>query len=332
MGGNVTYSLAGDYLQYGLSDDYGPAVRRIEATAYFRGWRVRDPSLQRRYDEFHAVQLPALPRVRFLAKKARMTLEYETKVVDATFLERYGVHSLSAGVFSRVVGELGEQLHLIDPKLGRARGDFDLERFHRDVAALTAAVPTTDQALRDLHVRLEAAERERYAAMDAWEKLDIDWDDYHPAARQLLDDPFLWSCIDDDAPHGNDTGADLLADFKRWNRTHPDRPAHELASRLLKAWEMPGLDLERSDAESTRAMFEADRIALSVTDQSLIAAAFAAVKCRGCCDAVTRELALRAIEREKHVTPLYLKDALEGAAWNERLDWLAGILRRVPER
>src|SRR5690349_19907997 len=101
MGGNVTYSLAGDYLRYGLCDDYGPAVRRFEATAYFRGSRVRNPNLHRMYEEFHSAHLPALPRVRFLAKKARMTLEYETKVVDASFLERYGTFSLSAETFAK---------------------------------------------------------------------------------------------------------------------------------------------------------------------------------------------------------------------------------------
>jgi hypothetical protein len=34
----------------------------------------------------------------------------------------------------------------------------------------------------------------------------------------VLDDPFFWQEADDFAPHGNDTGADLLADYRPWRR------------------------------------------------------------------------------------------------------------------
>jgi uncharacterized protein YfeS len=300
IGANSTYSLAGHYFRYGLSADYGPAVRQFEVTANFRGVRDGHRPLGRRYDEFHTVRLPALPRLKFLAKKHRVTLEYETKVVDASFLDRYGF--LSAEIFAKVAAELAAQLHLIDKKL-TATGGFDLARFHRDVAVLVADVPASDGQLRELDKRLEAAEKQRYAAMDAWEKLDVDWDAFHPDARRLLHDPFFWDRIDDAAPHGNDTGADLLAEFRERDKTYPTAAAHELARRVLESWDIDAVTHPE------------------IADEAIVAAAFAAIKLRGACDARTRDLALAALGRQM---------AERDAAWRAKLQLLVGALEQLP--
>jgi uncharacterized protein YfeS len=98
--------------------------------------------------------------------------------------------------------------------------------------------------------------------------------------------------------HGNDSGADLLANFEKWNRRYPNVPAYQMAQAQLRAWDIPAFDLELTDAQSVQSCFKLDWITLVTTDEAMIAAAFAAVKFRGCCDARTRHLALQAIRRE----------------------------------
>ena len=325
FGANPTFSLVGQYLQDGLGD-HGPAIVGIEAVACFRGGRVYLPSL---HEPYHATFLPSLPNVRFLRKKAQVELTYETAVADATFLDRYGF--LSADVFGQALRELAGQLHLIDAKLKRSDA-FDLAGFHRSVAALVSAAPTDDEGLRETKERLDMDRATRLFAMDPWDKLGIDWDDYHPAARRLLDDPFYWDVADDFAPNGNDTGADLLADFRRWNKRHPHRPPHEMARYLLRQqWEIDPIDLDAVDEATVRDLRRTDAIALSVTDEALIAVAFAAVKFRGCCDGETRRLALNAIARERIVAVDAGTDWTHAPERVRTLDLLASVLARMPE-
>jgi uncharacterized protein YfeS len=326
FGGNSTFSLVGDYLESGLGS-YGGAIRQISVTAGFRGVRVRNASLQRRFGEFHSKFLPSLPLVKFLRKKGQMEIEYETATADATFLERYGF--LSAAMFSTAFKEVADKLHLMDARLQQA-DDFELPRFHDDVARLASDAPTTDEALRALRTKVEQQCKERLAAMDPWERLDLDWDEFHPAARTLLDDPFFWSQGDDYAPHGNDTGADLFADFKKWNRRHPDDPPHEMVTALLRAWQIAPSDYRAVDEDAVKRMITNDPIALSVTDDAFIAGAFAAIKCRGCCEAATRDFALAAIERER------MSAVIAGRGWKDpderlrTLDLLRAALANSP--
>jgi uncharacterized protein YfeS len=327
FGGNTIFSLVGEYLESGLGD-YGSAIRQLEVTVCFRGGRVRNPSLQRSFDVFHSEFLPNLPLVKFLRKRNRIDIRYETTVADATFLERYGF--LSPELFNAALHEVAEKLHLMDPRL-KATDDFDRTRFFNDLNCLVSQSPTHDPDLKALKIKVEQQKKARLAAMDPWERLDIDWDEYHPAARKLLNDPFFWSATDDSAPHGNDTGADLLADFKKRNRLHSDEPAHAMATALLRSWDIHPFDHSAIDEGQVKALVTNDPIALDVTDQALIAAAFAVIKLRGCCDRRTREFALAAIVRERLVV------ATNAEHWKyatERLqtpDRLEGALLNSPE-
>lgn len=89
------------------------------------------------------------------------------------------------------------------------------------------------------------------AVMSPWEQLGIDWRDYHPEARTILDDPFFWDCTNDFSPHGNDTGADLLDDYRKWLKRNPTGDPGTFYRNLLQSWELPpeGLqaDLEEND-------------------------------------------------------------------------------------
>src|SRR5579871_1593507 len=86
IGGNKTYSLAGEFLSEGLGD-FGNAVNEVWLVAHFRGGKRSLPDM---YDRFHSEILPSLPKVKFFRKKAQIDVSYETRLTDASFLENYG--------------------------------------------------------------------------------------------------------------------------------------------------------------------------------------------------------------------------------------------------
>jgi uncharacterized protein YfeS len=292
-GSNALYAFVGDYREHGLAH-YGDCVKTISITAYVRG-RYDSYGIENMFDQFETEELSRVPGVRFFRKKTTVDLKYETKVVDPTFLHRH--EPLAVSVFLPALAELAQELHRIDRPLRKAM--FDLARFHDDVGCLLSQAPRTDERLRSLEEQLKHL-RERRLALEDWpQRLGIEWEDYHPAARALLDDEFFWSPVDCFSPHGNDTGADLLSDFKKWSRRHPTAPAYKKALALLKAWEIQPIDLQTTDELKVRALLQADLTALELTDDAIVAAAFASAKCRGFCDTETREHALRALERSR---------------------------------
>ena len=167
--------------------------------------------------------------------------------------------------------------------------------------------------------------------MDPWDKLDIDWSEFHPRARELLNETFYWEEGDDAAPHGNDTGADAFADYRKWTRQHPGRPAHELATSLLRNWQFPEIDWTEATEDKVKAMIASNTFVVSVCDDTMIALAFGMIKIHGCCDATTRSLAIKAIERER------LDCVLEHRGWEDAENRRSGLklmeqcLLRTPE-
>jgi uncharacterized protein YfeS len=135
--------------------------------------------------------------------------------------------------------------------------------------------------INEIDVEWEA-ERLRPATMD---RLPVEWSQFHPNARALLDDPFFWNAVDDDAPHGNDTGADLLAAFRRWRtRNRATDPLNFLDS-VLKRW---GLSHPTADDPT---VLEAE-----------IGLAFAQIKLEGTCHPAVAARAITAIDqRISHV-------------------------------
>ncbi|MEM6973394.1 MAG: hypothetical protein AAF577_11370 [Pseudomonadota bacterium] len=91
----------------------------------------------------------------------------------------------------------------------------------------------------------EAARKARLAA-DPWSIVDVDWDRVPDKARAVLDQPSDWSLSDDFAPHGTDTGADMLADWRRYSRDRVLRAAQRLMDndRSLTPDDDPNLYLE----------------------------------------------------------------------------------------
>jgi uncharacterized protein YfeS len=134
----------------------------------------------------------------------------------------------------------------------------------------------------------------------------------HRTARKLLDAPIYWDLDDYFAPHGNDTGFDLLFEYRRWIRVRGDgRP----------------LDYYR---ESLSDLDPQNEIHRHVFDEAAVALAFAHIKFRGRCSAELKALAYDAIKRQRD-------EAIAAVNWKHRdqrfraMDLFEAKLNQIPE-
>jgi uncharacterized protein YfeS len=143
---------------------------------------------------------------------------------------------------------------------------------------------------------IEAVWRARAASLSGWEKLGLDWRDFHADARAVLDDPFYWDVVDEFAPHGNDTGADLFDNYRRWVGRNPHANPVDFLSDLVKRW---GIADDASDN------------ALRVLDEAAVALAFAELKMKAICTPVIAAGANAALRRQRD-------QALSAVDWSHR--------------
>ncbi|MCW8130920.1 MAG: hypothetical protein KIS92_11260 [Planctomycetota bacterium] len=147
--------------------------------------------------------------------------------------------------------------------------------------------------------------------MITWDNLAEDWSEYHPNARQLLDDPFYWDSCHDFSPHGNSTGADLLELYRPWLKQHPHGEPLNFYLDLLGVWGILG-------AEKTTLTGE-------IEDEAMVALAFAEIKLRGICEPTISNMAQAALQRQR-------QKAIAAVDWKhreERLKRLAQFAEKL---
>jgi hypothetical protein len=261
-------------------------------------------ALQREFTAYCA----SLPKLRFQRTKARLSAEiycpelgdtipilqtgtsvstgfaaYAERFLQAISLSSKKSASANRARFVRGLDYLLELLPLLKGRV-RTSDDFDLPAFIEHCTKRRHDVPKSAKAFAALLESIEATSIAALQKLDPWECLDEDWSRYHPNARQRLNDVFFWDCVDELAPHGNDTGADLLEEYADWHKRNGQRngkgDALAFLKRLFRKW---GLSL--TDEEDAEAQGEA-----------WIALAFAELKFNDACTPEVRRQALLAIE------------------------------------
>ncbi len=280
------HPFLGPFEDYLLSDaeDFGPALSELTVTFHVPHSGPPKPSLEELYAEFHAKR-EMLPKVIWRRKRGQAVIDVASDLFDGK--DMYNVRN-SPTLFRQGATETVNAIALLRERL-TTRDDFRLDAFLSHCRERQSRLPTADDALAAVIDACAARQELRRAAMSSWEKLGIDWRDYHPQARVILDDPFYWEQFDDFAPHGNDTGADLLASYREWLRRDPAGDPVAFCERLLHRW---GVSDDDSDA----------------IDNSRVALAFAELKLRGECRSEAIALARHAIQRQR-------------AASNAAVDW-----------
>jgi uncharacterized protein YfeS len=112
-------------------------------------------------------------------------------------------------------------------------------------------------------------------------------------------DPIFTDSANEYGPLGNDTGHDVLADYRRW-RAGGNRPGQFLPH-LLQAWEIGDYDWDDQDANVIVEEMERSRQAVFerlTRDDAIIALAFAQIIVDGAAQPKVLERALKAVQRQ----------------------------------
>ncbi|MEO7325319.1 MAG: hypothetical protein ABIW82_10875 [Dokdonella sp.] len=298
-GGLAVLSLVPEFL---LADapDFGTAIAELGITFHFSHSGPPRRSLTDLFANFQAYR-QSLPKVVFRRKRAQAEIYIASDLIAGE--DWRTASDVAPPLFKRAVVETIAALRLLGKRL-TLKDDFDLPAFLAHCHETLIRLPSTQD---ELNAFIEDSKRRwtaRQALISPWDKLAIDWRDFHPDARTILDDPFYWDCANDFAPHGNDTGADLLEDYRKWLRRDPSGDPVGFHARLVRRWgfsEGPSMESERA-----------------LVDEAAVALAFAELKIRAACRPAAAVLAKTAIQRQR-------RQANEAADWPHRDERLRSL-------
>jgi len=300
FGGNDSYSLVANLLTERLGD-YGAGVESIEMTGYLRSaTRNPRPTLEGLFDQHHSY-LSKLPTITFRRKLKRVEICFLSEHFTADDAKGWNPSPEKCQI---AAGEMANALLLLRKRI-KPEDDFNVERFLTDAANILATRIETMEEWEQIRQQATEKRKAKLALKDPWELLEIDWDKYHAQAREVLDDPFFWECASDLAPHGNDTGADLLEDYCRWDKRNSTKSPLTFLDWLLKKWGITPIDWSITDEEKVRTLEREEPIPVSVCNEAAIALAFAVIKMRATCPPEVIVRGLAALSR----TAIAVKDS-----------------------
>ncbi len=126
-------------------------------------------------------------------------------------------------------------------------------------------------------------------------------DKAHPKAKDLMNEDFYFSPIDETGPFGNDDGADTYAGFKDWRLTHlKDDPADFLFDQINE-WGYPKFDIYETDIKKLTPYLKESELSaryMSGIDAAITAIAFGQLYLEGTINKSFKETALIAIKRQ----------------------------------
>jgi uncharacterized protein YfeS len=331
-------SLMEEHLQ-----GFGPALREIEVTVSFATKLPPLKTFESSWPEYHNA-LEKLPTARFLRVKKAFKLQ---------LFARFGMAEDTWGPFegatipNALIGEPGvlrkvanlkqeylpafaalviENLALLKKRLKKTDA-FDYAGFAVAATRITDLLPKDIDAAKQLAAKREAR-HDSIRGADPWFAVSVDWDDFHLDARKLLNDPWFWDGVDSWAPHGNDTGADLLVDMTKG-------PAYAWGAirEAVQTLESMGTNWLETDGGVIRNAAERDPQMYMICEQTLIAAAFAEIKLNGSVSGHFYSLARNALQRLSH--PLMIDfwcghlDEDKQQEWRHRHTMMASKLREI---
>lgn len=280
FGGHAILSLVPEFLLW-EAPDFGPAIMDLGITFNFPHAGPPRRTLNDLYRRFHASR-NVLPKIVYRRKRAQVEIDIASDLISGE--NWHDTHGVPLPLFQRAAIETVAALALLGQRL-TAKDDFDLDAFLAHCNGALLRLPSTQEELSAFMQESERRWHARKASASPWDALDIDWRDYHPDARRILDSPFYWECENDFAPHGNDTGADLLEDYRKWFRRNPGGDPIVFYRTHVARWGFPA----DSSEDSVRTLL----------DDAAVALAFAELKLRAECHSTVMELARDAVRRQR---------------------------------
>ncbi len=108
-----------------------------------------------------------------------------------------------------------------------------------------------------------------------------------------MNEPFYWDCGDDFAPHGNDSGADLLSEFEEHRNSRKEITSEVFLQSLWQSWWGSEVSF---DSVTTQ---HPNDHAISDYDKLTVALAFAHIKYEAKCPKWIHQKALESINRQR---------------------------------
>jgi uncharacterized protein YfeS len=291
-GGAMSTTLAGEFLWEYLRG-LEPETLEIVVTACFRSRGQPGRALGGMFRDYQKA-LSTLPKLRYSPKRERVEIQYLSAMVAEDVIESSEPQLDS---FRNTVREVAALLPELLGAHKLLRRLLPLPQLDAAITEALAHLPATEEAMQVFDTAQQGRVLAERLLRSPWEKLGVDWAEYHPEARDLLDDPFYWDAVDEYAPHGNDTGADLLEAFREWRSKHREAPASRFLPLMLKRWDYSS-DVEALQSKPLADWDEDDELTMEVLDEATIAIAFAQLKLEGRCDEDVRAAALASIARQ----------------------------------
>ena len=291
-GGDASISPVGEFLTRHVHH-IEPAGLVVEVCACFDTHERPKRTLEGLHANFRKI-LAELPRVRFEPKRNRAEIRF---AVQGWLAEDAMVFPGRRDIFAAMCAPIAEALGSTMASHKKLRTLVDVPALVAALDTALASLPQSDAAFAAFRAEEDARAAAEVAAMSPWDKLDIDWSGYPAEARRRLDDPFFWDCVDDYAPHGNDTGADVLEMFRRWRGRNKGKPVSPFLPQLMKEWGLAA-GVRALAGKPLSEWTREDETALDIHDQAAIALAFAQLKLEASIDDDVAALALASIDRQ----------------------------------
>jgi len=131
---------------------------------------------------------------------------------------------------------------------------------------------------------------------DMW---DLNPDNAHPKARQLLTDPLYWDFGDEESPLGTDRGADTLSAYIRYRLKSPMGTVADFLRAELESLGLPDSEWDLVDEGLIEEAIRSGRgRRITTRDDFIMGMAFAQIVLQGEVDKVVSRHAQHAISRE----------------------------------
>ena len=128
----------------------------------------------------------------------------------------------------------------------------------------------------------------------------------HPNFTEHFSEEFYYDCVDDESPFGNDNGADTLYELEDLFKSGDyEGKILGLPKKIVSVvWDFHYLEPDNFSKKKITELIEKDEYSLIATDQVIIAVALGEIKITGKIEPKLKELALKAMKRQKIVFEL----------------------------
>jgi uncharacterized protein YfeS len=123
----------------------------------------------------------------------------------------------------------------------------------------------------------------------------------HVGAKSLMNEDWLFSVSDDNAPFGSDDAADTYAAFWEWRMANENGDPKNFLENQLRQWGYPVFDYTTTDYWVLQPYLENNKLGwryLFGTDAAIIATAFGQLYMEGSISKGLKEMAIIAVKRE----------------------------------